>query len=249
MKNIHILPTHKPSQLFHYIERPDKFFLDLKRERIPVSTVIHKNIYITSDEEIKKGEYRLHVPSETISKWDGEGSLRTKDYKKIILTTDPDLIKDGIQAIPDEFLNWFVKNPSCEFAHLGFTSIIGDSETKRTYKIIIPKEVDWSDLENSGLDKPIQLIEEPKQETLEEVAERFLSKELLDLSDWDKRHILKAMVNMSKWQQEQNKNLYSEEETIEIAKNAYNEGLSSVGFSKVQFGNWFTKWFEQFKKK
>jgi hypothetical protein len=36
------------------------------------------------------------------------------NYKKIILTTDQDLIKDGVQAIDDEFLEWFVKNPSCE---------------------------------------------------------------------------------------------------------------------------------------
>jgi hypothetical protein len=33
---------------------------------------------------------------------------------KIILTTDQDLIKDGVQAIDDEFLEWFVNNTSCE---------------------------------------------------------------------------------------------------------------------------------------
>jgi hypothetical protein len=38
--------------------------------------------------------------------------------KKIILTTDQDLIKDGVQAIDDEFLEWFVKNPSCEFVEV-----------------------------------------------------------------------------------------------------------------------------------
>jgi hypothetical protein len=37
-----------------------------------------------------------------------------KEVCKIILTTDQDLIKDGVQAIDDEFLEWFVKNPSCE---------------------------------------------------------------------------------------------------------------------------------------
>jgi hypothetical protein len=34
--------------------------------------------------------------------------------KKIILTTDPQLIQDGVQAIDDTFLEWFVKNPTCE---------------------------------------------------------------------------------------------------------------------------------------
>jgi hypothetical protein len=37
-----------------------------------------------------------------------------KGCQKIILTTDQELIKDGVQAIDDEFLEWFVKNPSCE---------------------------------------------------------------------------------------------------------------------------------------
>jgi hypothetical protein len=43
----------------------------------------------------------------------------------------------------------------------------------------------------------------PKEETLEEAAERILLGEDLDLSDYDKRHILKAMVNIAKWQSEQ----------------------------------------------
>jgi hypothetical protein len=35
-------------------------------------------------------------------------------YRKVVLTTDQKLIKDGVQAIDDEFLDWLVKNPSCE---------------------------------------------------------------------------------------------------------------------------------------
>ena len=53
---------------------------------------------------------------------------------KVILTTNKLLIKDGVQAIDDEFLEWFVKNPSCEFVeteHIGYVS---------AYNIIIPKE-------------------------------------------------------------------------------------------------------------
>jgi hypothetical protein len=42
-----------------------------------------------------------------------------------------------------------------------------------------------------------------KQETLEEAAERILLGEDLDLSDYDKHHILKAMLSIAKWQQEQ----------------------------------------------
>lgn len=52
-------------------------------------------------------------------------------------------------------------------------------------------------------------------ETLEEAAERILLEEDLDLSDYDKRHILKAMINIAKWQQ---KRSYSEEEVNELLK-------------------------------
>jgi hypothetical protein len=36
------------------------------------------------------------------------------EFRKIILTTDQELIKDGVQAIDDEFLEWFVNNTSCD---------------------------------------------------------------------------------------------------------------------------------------
>ena len=75
---------------------------------------------------------------------------------KVILTTNNLLIKDGVQVIDDEFLEWFVKNPSCEEVEVKDvykTFLEGDkrsvSNFRNRYKIIIPKE-------------------EPKQETLED---------------------------------------------------------------------------------
>jgi hypothetical protein len=72
--------------------------------------------------------------------------------KKIILTTDPQLIADGVQAIDDEFLEWFVKNPDCEsigfvvenykedeWVDDDFGGEIYTFEYER-YKIIIPQE-------------------------------------------------------------------------------------------------------------
>jgi hypothetical protein len=54
---------------------------------------------------------------ECIIHYKGNYYLKTDvGYKKIILTDNKDLIKDGVQAIDDEFLEWFVKNPSCESA-------------------------------------------------------------------------------------------------------------------------------------
>ena len=89
MKNIHVLPN------------------------IPIGSKGEtQNIYITSDEEIKEGYY-LDLTHNIVMKAVFYSSS-DKNCKKIILTTDQDLIKDGIQAINDEFLEWFVKNPSCE---------------------------------------------------------------------------------------------------------------------------------------
>jgi hypothetical protein len=52
------------------------------------------------------------------------------------LATDQDLNKDGVQAIDDEFLEWFVKNPSCENIETEFFAKFSNN----LYKIIIPNE-------------------------------------------------------------------------------------------------------------
>ena len=114
MKNLFLLPTDKPSRL--WINNLLQGKLELSKEILTGSNTAHY-IYITSDEEIKDGE----------EFWYNNGGEWYKaiyrDYyknlfpygKKIILTTDTDLIADGVQSIDDEFLEWFVKNPSCEF--------------------------------------------------------------------------------------------------------------------------------------
>jgi hypothetical protein len=66
-----------------------------------------------------------------------------KGCKKIILTTDGDLIKDGIQVIDDdEFLEWFVKNPSCERVEVSEDCFKPSNMVyginMEPYKIIIP---------------------------------------------------------------------------------------------------------------
>jgi hypothetical protein len=110
MINIHFLPTDKPSRLF----------VDIDDNKLKITQplsgeyMMNQNIYITSDEEIKKGDwcvdiYKLKNNHNFIFKWSDKFKV---DAKKIILTTDPSL--DGVQAIDDKFLEWFVKNPSCE---------------------------------------------------------------------------------------------------------------------------------------
>ena len=95
---------------------------------------INENIYITNDEFIEEGDFALNLNTKTIVQYDGIKGLNS-NYKKIILTTDVDLIKDGVQDIDDEFLEWFVKNPSCD--RIDFV-LINDIEP--WYKIRFPKE-------------------------------------------------------------------------------------------------------------
>jgi hypothetical protein len=131
MKNIHILPTNKPSRFQK--TKHDNFFLASKIELY--TDCIAQHIYITSDEQAKQGDWG-YIPFQG-----GDVKLVGKyfadDWKKIILTTDQDLINDGVQAIDDEFLEWFVKNPSCEEVKINY--LYEYPNVKHIgYKIIIP---------------------------------------------------------------------------------------------------------------
>ena len=113
MKNIHVLATDKPSRL--YLGNNGNFVFGMMQTLIQSRNddFTNQNIYITSDEEIKVGDWFISLYSNSIQKELKLDCTLNKDaYKKIILTTDQDLIKDGVQAIDDEFLEWFVKNPS-----------------------------------------------------------------------------------------------------------------------------------------
>jgi len=146
MKNIHLLPTEKPSKLYY---KDDKYKLANSTMAMDwyISSAGYKptNIYITSDEEIKEGDWGLSKLNEVIL---FGRSYNEKFYKKIILTTDQDLIADGVQAIDDEFLEWFVKNPSCEVVKIEDFPTIEKYNSKGEYihnsnwiyKIIIPQE-------------------------------------------------------------------------------------------------------------
>jgi len=158
MKNIHVIPTEKPSRL-HKIE--NEWGLTHNANSNPFAK--QQNIYITSDEYIGLSYY---LDGNLVRKGvvdDKEYWEARKGYKKIILTTDPQLIADGIQDIDEEFLQWFVKNPTCKVVKIDLIPIneFGSDITlgsygfdKFKYKIIIPQE-------------------EPKLETLEEAAERL----------------------------------------------------------------------------
>jgi hypothetical protein len=183
MKNIYVLPTDKLSRIYE-----SGLFSSLSISKEYLQWKLAKNIYITFDEEIKEGDWTLmfddfgnlflcNEPQQYLGI--EKGHHLNKGLRKIILTTDQDLIKDGVQAIDDEFLEWFVKNPSCEQIEVQKWF---DGVDFLEYKIIIPKE-------------------EPKQETLEKAAENYaISKD--SSSIFIKVH-KKDFIEGAKWQQEQ----------------------------------------------
>ena len=278
-KNIWLLPTDKPSRI--YLNTGEWFFEN--DYSLSVDECINQNIYITDDSEIKEGDWFYDLDTKYIKiKQSWENSHLDFNAKKIILTTDVDLIKDGVQPITDEFLEWFVKNPSCEFVNIvpydGYSRKIGSYSG---YEIIIPKEepkqedCSCTDECLGYLTKTCKRIEEPKQETftndtdsdswgfenfeviktkedakifvetmenipepndklkkafrdfnkqetLEELAERIYTTELVmdvDISE----SLQSAFINGYKTCEEQNKNLYSEEDMINFAYHYMNE--------------------------
>ena len=155
MKNIHLQPTSQLSRLVKIYNEADKKSFELKLDiEVNDNFKEYQNIYITSDEEISGLENNIWVYNNgRVWLWENTMALVSNNKpRKIILATDQDL--DGVQSIDDEFLEWFVKNPSCEFVKLDSTCkcVECGSSVKSScdyaykckpqifYKIIIPKE-------------------------------------------------------------------------------------------------------------
>jgi hypothetical protein len=258
MNNIHILPTDKPSRL--YQTRTNPLILDSKFE----NGKTNRHIYITNDEEIK--DYYWYINSEgKLLQFTGRNVLGDKfKAPKVILTTDPQLIADGVQAIDDEFLEWFCKNSSCESVKVERLDTF-----KKTNEVYVDEIAGGNYYEIIKQYKIIISQEEPKQETLEEALNKLKEKHtVLNLYP---SNMLKNVAEFgAKWQQEQdNKELamwklavekqearctalrsvisnlqermYSEEEVLNILQDFANEDFSNV--INIE------EWFKQFKKK
>lgn len=147
MKNIHILKTGKPSRLLKDIV--DETYQFKKVELYGNRFELPLNIYITSNsEDINENDYIITKDNRLVQ----VSYLMSKDLEdasKVVLTDNQDLIKDGVQEIPDEFLEWFVENPRCEEVEVfkGFADGTDYGYNFLDYKIIIPKEEPKQDLE------------------------------------------------------------------------------------------------------
>ena len=140
MKNIHVIPTDKPSfGKYLVINKKGKLCIWSTDTMGSQITLNPQNIYITSDEEIKEDVDQWYLDKFLNKPRNSSGSQYAEKQDVIILTTDQDLINDGVQAIDNEFLEWFVKNPSCEEVEVkkGFADGTAYGYNFLDYKIII----------------------------------------------------------------------------------------------------------------
>jgi len=273
MKNIHILPTLQPSRLwFHKLNR-NLGFSDLPMEYNGSGTWVEgRNIYITNDEEIKERDW-FTDSNNSLKKNYKLSHVQFANPKKIILTTDQDLIKDGVQAIDDEFLEWLINNPTCEFVEVD-KNWNYPLDKSWEYKLrIIPQEEPKQENDYTALLQPVGT----KQETLEEFAERLCPNKqveydmILEGAKWqqqqdknkysDEKEFYKYMAKQDSWKRvgliiqefiqlklkEQDKNKYSEEEVRNIVEQTIEK------FYKHRYAETKSEmkelWFQQFKKK
>ena len=224
--------------------------------------IIEKNIYITNDEKIKEEDWCYNSINNNVYKKEIDKLSFAYEYK-IILTTDGDLIKDGVQAIDDDFLEWFVKNPSCEWVEVndwlddnGNIAFGGNTRYQlcnHLYnKEIIPKEEQKQHLiDIMRGDEELGLYEEPKQikcycghttycdcGPLKEPKQETLEEAAENYVNSTRLRNYKVLfIEGAKWQQER---MYSEKDLKEAFK-----GGNKTSWIKE---NTFEKWFEQFKK-
>jgi hypothetical protein len=250
MKNIHILPTNNPSRIY-LVNSNNSLGITSNNPEFTEnfgSGTQNQNIYITSDEEIKEEDEGWCYTTGSHFTNSGKGRI-TKEvinqngkngliFLKIILTTDSDLINDGVQAIDDEFLEWFVKNPSCEGVEYdkNYNRING----KYYYKIIIPQEKPIVIRGGDEIVFPSSTIItfKPKNETIEEARKyaelSYYGDEVdafVDGTNWQKeqytleeQHIGHTIDELSKeyikgfneGSARQKERMYSEEEVLEI---------------------------------
>ena len=283
MKNLYLIPTDKPSRLHYFTANKAGYYLYPNNKLVVPRNpnCINQHIYITSDEEIIEGDYFLYDETEIRYKTNGteyhgrdlchiSGNRRypVNKSKKIILTTDQDLIKNGVQDIDDEFLEWFVKNPSCEEVEVAdYGNVLFDDKVFHMYKIIIPKE---EPKQETNLKKHLDSCEEyqgprrsaivDKQETLGDAAEKYAEIyrcPATNDNEYCKHDIISAINFGAKWQQER---MYSEEEVRELLLtqrgNSYvailtktrDTELASLAMSAPEPSG-KNGWVKQFKKK
>ena len=175
---------------------------------------IGKELFITSDEEINKDTkicWCIDISCNKLVLCQGVlPSYHYKHYKKIIMTTDKSINvlcgcgkncgakESGVQPIPDEFLEWFVKNPSCEEVEVENKYYYNGSNNEIPYHISLENLGAWG----YGKRKIIIPKEEHKQilsEMMQEDEKSGLYDETLKLKRNYEKHSLTKTKGYKLW--------------------------------------------------
>jgi hypothetical protein len=209
MKNIFLIPTDKESRLWRDLDSNKLTFDNLSKPNSNECTKCsNEYVYITSDEKFIRDEYitdGLEVIKATPKLVDVQGLVNRRDWKKIVMTNDLELIEDGVQQIGDLFFRWFVLNPTCQEVEIGKTNKLIDNYAEKEkdkwevrYHIYDihekPKknfycgdEVDYGEqcsfqcencVDCTGVDYGHLPKEEPKQGTMSEAIKQVISNQL-----------------------------------------------------------------------
>jgi hypothetical protein len=248
MKNIHLLPTDRSNDGY-IIGKCIKGLSDVKLGQFVRTYYLMfdkdyfqpHNIHITSDEDIQEGDWC--IDEDGIRKCTAHAGAMNHYYSKIILTTDPDLIKDGVQAIDDKFLEWFIKNPNCEYAVVkknpkvrAIVKGFGIKSFDNGYKIIIPrKEIRldevFNDEKREGVKKFIDTHKEIRR--------------ILDGLSIEKLKEPNSFLNGVKCQDEKSDRKWSNEEVVDLLWLLYSSPNREVDFTTREE---LAEWFNKFKK-
>lgn len=233
MKNVFLLQTDKPSRL--QLQINGKLHLENGQS---IALKSFQNLYITSDEKIEVGDwfYNPKLPNHIFeANPHNTKHLSDIDYiKKIVLTTDPNLVEDGIQEVSDELIEWLIDNP-CEYVKISTHQVSND---EIFYTVMIPE----NSCDNCNNDVCCCIA---KEETLESAAKEYVDE--------------RAFKDGAKWQA---KRMYSEEDMFEFSqwishndwvylpskKYWVNEEQEELE-QKLSSKEILNLWFEQFKKK
>jgi hypothetical protein len=166
MKNIFLIPTPDESR----IAVKSDGFLFLTNHPYPNSPKFaNHHIYITKNEDIKEGVEQWYLDKVLNEPYNSGGAQYSSKQDVIVLTDDKKLIADGVQPIPEDFLEWFVDNQTCETIEVVYEpKNYLDVKEGWEYTTIIPKQLEEY-CHYSGLPSPAAYMEKPNEEELRKI--------------------------------------------------------------------------------
>jgi hypothetical protein len=141
MKNLYILPA-KGLSMLHFAQ--EKMFItsDLLIGETELYNSTPQYVYIVVDDNILVYDFVYDTyRNQVLPVPDGENmqffNLTKSRYKKIAITNDPDLIRDGVKEVTKSFLDWIAGN-SGTYDFVKLEGVFTKGEHSTEYTIVEP---------------------------------------------------------------------------------------------------------------